>query len=205
MKRLRNSGFIAIVLLAASACLAQSAPNGDLAHQFQIRIDRLSLQQLSTDKLVIGVGLAANATRNVTVDEVVLSGLQLNGIPIYVAPLKTRFKLRSDRSVTLPEQLQVTVYLRDLDSLKPLRDAISNGYATLSGVAMIHVALNPLQRLVLLSSHAEVSTSLHQQVALSIPGGSLAAASLVKVLDLADAAFRAVSSTITNAAKLAGH
>jgi len=194
-----------MVLLAAGACMGQSSPNGDLAHEFQVRISKLSLQQLSSDKIVIGVGLAANATRNITVDELVLSGLQLNGIPIYVAPVKTRFKLRGDRSVTLPEQLQVTVYLRDLDSLKPLRDAISSGYATLNGVAMVHVALNPLERLILFSGHAQVSTNLHQQVALNLPGGSLAAASLVKVLDFADAAVKTVDSTITKAAKLAGH
>jgi len=204
MKRLRNPVWIAMVLMLAGACRAQSQPNDSVSQQLSVRVVKLSLQDFSTDKLVIGVGLAANSSRTVTVDELVLSGLQLNGVPIYVAPFKRRFKLRNDRSVRLPEQLQVTVYLRNLDSLKPLRDAISNGYATLSGVALVHVPLSPLERLILLSSHAEVSTSLHQQVPFNIPGGRLAATSLVKILDLADDAFKVVDSTVTSATKLAG-
>ena len=204
MKRPRKPSLIAIVLLMAGACLGQSTPNGDVAHQFHVRIAQLSLQQFSTDKLVIGVGLAANASRNVTVDELVLSGLQLNGVPIYAAPVKHRFKVRSDGSIMLPEQLQVTVYLRDLDSLKPLRDAIANGYATLSCIAVVRVPLNPLQRLMLLSSHAEVSISLDQQVALSIPGGRVTSTSLIKILDLAEAAFKSLDSTITSATKPGG-
>lgn len=202
MKRLRNLVSMAIILATASACLAQAAQDADLAHQFQVRVTNLTLQQFSTDKLVIGVGLAANATRNVTIDELVLSGLRLNGVPLYAAPIKHRFKLRSDKSANLPEQLKVTIYLRDLDSLTPLRDAISKGYATLNGVAMVHVPLNPLERLMLLSSHAEVSTTVHQQVAFNIPGGPFAAASLVKMLDLADSVFKAVDSTITGATGL---
>lgn len=204
MKLLRNSALMAMFFMAAGVCLPQSTANGDFAHEFQVRIANLTLQSFSTDKLVIGVGLAANAPRNVTVDEILLSGLQLNGVPIYVAPVRHRFKLRNDRSVTLPEQLQVTVYLRDLASLQPLRDAICNGYATLSGVALVHVVLNPLERLILLSSHAEVSTSLHQQVPFNIPGGRLAGTSLIKMLDVAEAAFKAVDSTVTSALKLAG-
>jgi hypothetical protein len=204
MNRLRKSVLMAIVLILTSNCLAQSGPNEKIFNQFQVRVVRLSILDVSTDKLVIGVGLSARSKRNLTVDQLVLARLQLNGVPIYAAPFKDRLKLRSDRSVTLPEQLQVTVYLHDLNSLKPLRDAVSNGYATVNGVVTAHVPLNPLERLILLSSHAEVSTSLHQQVAFNIPGGPLATVSLVKVLDLADAAFKALDSTITSAAKLCG-
>ena len=202
MRRPHNPVSIAIVLLFASACFAQSGAKDEISNQVQIRVVNLSLQDFSTDKLVIGVGLAANSNRNITVDELVLSRLQLNGVPIYAAPMKRRFKLRSRGRVTLPEQLQMTVYLRDLDSLKPLRDAISNGYATVTGVAVVHVTLNPLERLIALSSHAEVSTTLHQQVAFSVPGGPFVSASLIRVLDLAEAAVQELDSTVSRATKL---
>ena len=202
MKRLFcNSVFVAIVLLAAGACFAQTGPKDRLAQQLEVRVVKLSLLDISTDKLVIGVGLSARAKRNLTVDQLELSGLELNGVPIAAAPFNHRFRLCSDRGVTLPEQLQLTVYMRDLDSLTPLRDAIASGYATVNGVLVAHIPLNPLERVVLLSSHAEVSTSLHQQVAFNVPGGPLAAASLVKLLDLADAAFKTLDATITSAAR----
>lgn len=202
MNRLRKSVLMAIVLILTGTCLAQSGPNDKISNQFQIRVVKLSLLDFSTDKLVIGVGVSAGSKRNLTVDQLVLSGLELNGVPIYAAPFRDRFKLRSDRNVTLPKQLQVTVYLHDLDSLKPLRDAISNGYAIVNGVAVARVPLNPFERLMLLSSHAEVSTSLHQQVAFSVPGGPFVSASLVSVLDLAEATVQEMDSTITRATKL---
>lgn len=197
-----NPVLLLITLAISSAGFAQSSSRDNFADQVRIRVVNLTLEDLSTTKLVIGVGLAANSDRNVTVDQLVLSGLRVNGIPIYAAPLKRRFKLRSDATVILPEPLRVTVYLRDLDSLEPLRNAISDGHATLDGVAVVHVPLNPLARLMLLSKDAEVTTALHQQVPFSVPGGPLAATSMVKILDLADAALKALDSAMIGATKL---
>lgn len=201
--RLNNSVLLLVIIFAISgAGLAQSGPSENLANQVQIRVVSLALEDLSTTQLVIDVGLEANSNRDVTVDQLLLSGLQINGVPIYAAPLKRRFRLRRDASVTLPEPLRITVHLRDLDSLQPLRKAISDGHATLDGIAVIHVPLNPLARLILLSNHAEVTTALHQQVPFRVPGGPLAATSLVKILDLTDAALKALDSTINEATKL---
>lgn len=203
MKRLAPA-LLTLVFIATSSCLAQSGSNDNVAQQLKVRVVSLTLLDFSTDKLVIGVGLAANSPQNVTVDELMLSGLQLNGVPVYAAPIKHRFKLHSGSSVKLPEQLALTIYLRDLSSLKPVRDAISNGYATLNGNAVIRVPLNPVARLILLSSHADVSKGLHQQVAFNIPGGTFVSASLLRVLDLADAAIKKLDSTIAGATKLGG-
>lgn len=192
-----------IVVTVCSVGAAQSGSSGNFSNQIQIQAVNFTLEDFSTTKLVIGVNLAANSNRNVTVDKVVLSELRLNGVPIDAAPLKHRFKLRSDATVILPEPLRITVYLRDVDSLEPLRKAIAEGHATVDGLAVIDVPLNPLARLVLLSKDAEVSTALHQQVAFTVPGGPLAAASLVKILELAETAFKALDSALTGAPKLA--
>jgi hypothetical protein len=201
-RRLHDSVLLIVTLAISSAGAAQSSSRDSLANPVQVQILNFTLEDFSTTKLVIGVGLAAASNRNITVDQLVLSGLRVNGVPIYAAPLKRRFKLRSDARVSLPEPLSITIYLRDLDSLAPLRNAISDGHATVDGVVVIHVPLSPLARLMLLSTHAEVSTVLHQQVPFSVPGGPMAATSLVKILDLADAALKALDSTITGATKL---
>lgn len=201
-RRLHNSVLFFIALAISSAGVAQSGSRDNLANQVHIQVVNFSLEDFSPTKLVVGVELAVNSNRNVTVDQIVLSGLRANGVPIYAAPLKRRFKLRSDATVSLPEPLRITIYLRDLDSLEPLRNAISDGHVMLDGVAEVHVPLNPLARLMLFSNHAQVSTVLHQQVPFSIPGGPMAAASLVRILDLTDAGLKALDSAIAGAAKL---
>lgn len=201
-RRLHHSVLLLVTLAISSAGVAQSSSRDNLANPVQIQILNFTLEDFSATKLVIGVGLAANSNRNVTVDQLVISGLRVNGVPIYAAPLKRRFKLRRDAKVTLPEPLRVTIYLRDLDSLEPLRNAISDGHATVDGVAVVHVPLNPLAMLMRLSKDAAVSTTFHQQVPFSVPGGPLAATSLVKIFDLIDAGLRSLDSTLTGAAKL---
>lgn len=200
-RRLCTSVLLLLTVAISSAAVAQSGSDNS-ANAVQIQIVNFTLEGFSATKLVIGVRLAANSNRNVTVDQFVLSGLRVNGVPIYAAPLKRRFKLRSNATVMLPEPLRVTVYLRDLDSLDPLRNAISDGHATVDGAAVVHVPLNPLARLMLLSKDAEVSTMFHQQVPFSVPGGPLAAASLVKILSLTEATLKALDTTITRATKL---
>lgn len=199
---LNNSVLLLIILAISGAGVAQSGSSDNLANQVQIRVVSLALEDVSTTQMVMDVGLAVNSNRNVTVDQLVLSGLRVNGVPIYAAPSKRRFRLRRDAAVTLPEPLRITVYLRDLNSLQPLRKAISDGHATLDGIAVVRVPLNPLARLMLLSNHAEVTTALHQQVPFGVPGGPLAAASLVKILDLSGAALKELDSTINEATKL---
>lgn len=201
-RRLGNSVLLLITVAICGAGFAQSGSGDDLANRVQIQIVNFTLEDFSTTKLVIGVGLAANSNRNITVDRLVLSGLHVNGVPIYASPLKHRFKLRRDATVTLPERLQVTVYLRDIDSIEPLRKAILEGEATLDGFAVVQVPLSPLARIMLLSNHAEVSTALHQRVPFTIPGGPIAASSLLRILNVADAALKALESTFAGATKL---
>lgn len=201
-RRLHNLVLLVITLAISSTAVAQSSSRDNFPNPVQIQVVNFSLEDFSPTQLVVDVGLAATSNRNVTVDEIVLSGLRVNGVPIYAAPLKRRFKLRSDARVSLPEPLRITIYLRDLGSLEPLRNAVSDGHVMLDGVAVVHVPLNPFARLMLFSNHAQVSTVLHQQVPFSIPGGPMAAASLVKILDLADAALKALDSTVSEAAKL---
>lgn len=196
-RRLHHSVLLFIALAISSTGVAQSNSRDNLANQVQIQVVNFNLEDFSPTKLVIDVGLAANSNRNVTVDQIALSGLRANGVPIYAAPFKRRFKLRNDARVSLPEPLRITIYLHDLDSLEPLRNAISDGRVMLDGVAVVRVPLNPLARLILLSKDAEVSATLHQQVPFSIPGGPMAAASLLKILNVADAGLRALDSTLT--------
>jgi hypothetical protein len=193
VKLLPTASFLlALVLIASGAGLAQSRPANNLANELEVRVVQLTLQDFSGSKVVIGVGLAATCKRNLTVDQVVFSGLQINGVPIYAAPYKHRFTLRRNSTVVLAEPLMVTLDLGDLGTLKPLRDAISNGHATLEGIASIRVPLSPIAKLMTLSGHAEMSTALHQEVAIDIPGGAIVS----KILDFAGAGLRLIDSAI---------
>src|SRR5262249_20125936 len=113
----------------------QSDAGPDLSGQVQLQVVNTSLVSYSASKLVLGITLAMSSKRDLTVVQIVLAGLRLNGLPLYAAPVKQRLQLHPGDKTLLPEPLAVTVYLRDLDSISPLEQAISNGHTTLDGTA----------------------------------------------------------------------
>jgi hypothetical protein len=181
---------LAFVLTAARPGLAQAGSHNDVNNQFQVRVEKLTLENLSGTRLIVGVALAATSGRDLAVDRVVFSNLRINGVPVYAEPLRHRFKLRKGSSVALPEPLRVSIRLHDLGSVSPLREAVAAGSVTLDGAAAVQVPLGALAQLMLLSRHAEVSVDLHQQVPFAVPGGRLGTATLLKLLDLAEAAVK---------------
>lgn len=192
---------MAAILLAASAGLAQAVQSEaapDLNGQVQVEVVKTSLVDYSTSKLVLGLTLAVTSKRDVTLDQIMLADLRMNGLPLYAAPVASKLQLKAGNKTLLPDPLPVTVYLRDLDSVAPLHDALSNGHATLDGTAYATVHLNFLETMVLFTKHVNVAANIHEDVPFTVPGGNMAKNTALTLLEGADKALRAISNTVDN-------
>jgi len=188
----------AILLVLSGSCLAQSEAGPDLNGQVQLQIVNTSLLSYSASKLVLGITLAMSSKRDLTVEQIVLTGLRLNGLPLYAAPVKQRLQLRPGDKTLLPAPLAVTVYLRDLDSISPLEQAISSGHTSLDGTAYATVRVNPIAALLLFSRHVEVAMSLHEDLLpFTIPGGQVVKNTALTILHTTDKALHAISSSVS--------
>lgn len=195
--------FIAALLLISPgisfAQSVQSPSDPDLTGQVQAQVVKTSLLSYSSSKLVVGLTLAIDSKRDLTVEQIVLSGLRINGLPVYAAPVKQRIQLHSNDRTLLPDPLPVTVYLHDLDSVSPLEEAVANGHTTLDGTAYATVRVNPLASVVLLSRHVDVAMNLHEDVLpFSIPGGSLGKNAALTVLRAAEKALHVISGAVSS-------
>ncbi|HEY6252981.1 MAG TPA: hypothetical protein VI685_23735 [Candidatus Angelobacter sp.] len=191
---------ISVLLLFGSgwAQSVHSETEPDLRGQMQLDIVDTSLLDYSASKLVLGLTLSISSKRDLTLEQIVLHGLRINGLPVYAAPLTQRLQLHSGEKKLLPDPLPVTIYLRDLDSVAPLEQAISTGHTTVDGTAYATVRVNPLAAMLLLSRHVDVAISVHEDVLpFSIPGGLAAKAAALVVLHAADKALRTISTKVT--------
>lgn len=191
----------ATILLAAITALAQTVQPEtppDLNGLVQVEVVKTSLADYSTSKLVLGLTLAVTSKRDVTLDQILLADLRLNGLPLYAAPVAGKLQLKAGNRTLLPDPLPVTVYLRDLDSVAPLHDALSNGHATLDGTAYATVHLNFLETMVLFTKHLDVAANIHEEVPFTVPGGNMTKNAALTLLEGADKALRAISNTVDN-------
>jgi hypothetical protein len=189
----------AAILFAAGTAVPQAVEAGaepDLSGQVQVEVVKTSLAYYSTTKLVLGLTVAVTSKRDVTLDQILLANLHMNGLPLYAAPVASKLQLKSGNKTLLPDPLPVTVYLRDLDSVAPIQDALTNGHATLDGTAYATVHLNFLETMVLFTKHVDVAANIHEEVPFTVPGGAIAKTAALTLLEGADKALRAISNTV---------
>lgn len=202
---MRIKSIIAAVILltllqAGSAQSLHMKGDADLDGQMQLEIVNTSVLDYSASKVVLGFTLSLSSKRDLTVEQIVLGGLRINGLPVYAAPVKQHLELHSGSKTALPDPLPVTVYLRDLDSISPLERAVSDGHTTLDGTAYATVHVSPLAAMVLFSRSVEVAINLHQEMLpFTVPGGLVARSAALMVLQAAEKALRSISAKVVSA------
>lgn len=204
IKKALCAGSILIILLLlmwVGTGLAQSLhlqSADDLKGQMQLDIVDTSLLDYSAEKLVLGLKLSVSSKRDLTLEQIVLSGLRINGLPVYAAPLMQRLELHSGEKSVLPQPLPVTIYLRDLDSVAPLERAISTGHTMVDGTAYATVRVSPITAMFIFSRHVDIAITVHEDVLpFSFPGGLTTKVASLVVLEAADKALRSLSSKVT--------
>jgi hypothetical protein len=182
----------AAVFIYEAICLGQKPPDG-------VRLDAISVEKLRIldvmpDCIRLEAVLNLKPSRSLTVASASFSRMRVNGIPFYVSPLNSQFRLQSGSDNQLPP-VPITLFYRDVDSLAPLRELIEKDHVHLTGRLLLGPKLNLIQKLAL-RGHPQIAVLLDREAPIQIAGGPLAKKAMLAVLDLAQRALDAAGSAL---------
>ena len=172
-------------------CSLQSiAQPADTSQPLNAECVGVTLEQIDTEKIIFALRIMVTVSQDLRLDQVTLANLQLNGLPVFAAPLQSQMHLIKGQKAEVPQPILLTIYFRDIDSTKPLSQAVQEGFATLDGEVYLSVHLSLIAKIVLRSQQAVVPMKLQTRVPVAIPGGAISKTVAVKVLDAADLALK---------------
>jgi hypothetical protein len=187
--------FFNILLMLAIAILGSIAENSPAArtNPLSVQVDSIGLESAGTESLVLRVQGHVLAPQSVRIKRITFDQMQLGGMPLHAAPIDEVIDLKRNTRVDLPAVL-VTVDYRDVNSLQPLRQAVSDGQAHIRSTARVDLDLNIFQRLLpgLWSSQVELPVDI--TVPVHVAGGNAGRAAALMTLDAADLALQVGSS-----------
>jgi len=141
----------------ADAATAISSPFG------QIRVNETRVAEIDTSHLRVSVDATITPTRKVTLQDLRLVSLRLNGLPVYAEPVSQPIELEKDKEIALPP-MYVTVQFRDLTSVAPIREMIEKQTVHVQGQVIAAVKMSFLEKLALHTQHPQVSVTVAQDV-----------------------------------------
>lgn len=175
------SGFI---LLAAAAAWAQSP--GQAATIGALQVKEISIAEVDQTHIKVAVNLSVVPEKTVTLNNLRLCSLRLNGQPVFAEPLNQEIPLKKGATIALPA-LYVTVLFRDLYTVEPLSRMIETQKVHMDGDLVADLKLNFMEKLALGTQHPKVAISLDQDVPAEMGASELErklALSLLSVVDL---------------------
>jgi hypothetical protein len=120
--------------------------------------------------------------------------LNASGILLYAPPISQRLVLLPNQRVLPPKPLLLTVYLRDLSSLKPLHSLVEDEKISITGMAYASVDLTPAEKLLLRTPRVRVPMKIDTAVELRIPGGAITKAATLALIDHTQTALESAGS-----------
>lgn len=183
------SGLLLIVFVAATA-VASDTPEQPVS----IAVENISLASATSDRIQLSANVSLISSRRVTLREVMFAELHASGVPFYASPISGRLALIPNQKVLPSQPLLLTVYLHDLSSLKPLHALVSDGKISITGTAYATVDLNTAEKVILRTGHVRVPVKINSALELRIPGGLLAKAAALALIDYGQAALESAGS-----------
>jgi hypothetical protein len=152
----------------------------------QFHVEKVELLDVATDRIRFAVTPSITSPQSVRVKMITFYGLRINRIPVFVPPVAEELQFQPGVRVTPRRPMQVTVYLRDLDTLQPLIDLLHNEKVHIEGSALVEAKLDLLPSLLLRSRTAHAPMRFEADLPLFIPGGGSMQAQAIQALTLAE-------------------
>ena len=178
------SGFI---LLAGAAAWAQSA--GQAATIGALQVKEIGVAEVDQTHIKVAVNLAMVPAQTVTLGNLRLCSLRLNGQPVFAEPLEQEILLKKGVQTALPA-LYVTVLYRDLYTVEPLSRMIETQSVHVEGEMVADLRLNFMEKLALGTQHPKVVISLDQAVPAATGTSALERNLALGVLSVVDIGLR---------------
>jgi hypothetical protein len=186
MKTVLNVAMAGMMALSTVSGLAQA---GNLAIG-TLQVKGVNLVEIDASHVKAAVDLTLIPARSITLEDLRLCSLRLNGMPVFAEPLNQEIALKKGVTTALPP-LYVTVLFRDVYTVAPLSQMIEKQNVHVEGELVAGVRLNLLEKLALSTLHPKVAISLDQDVPAEMPGTEMQRKVTLAVLSGIDAGLEA--------------
>jgi hypothetical protein len=156
--------------MAQPAAPALTTLTASSVGDFQVK--EVNVAEIDTSHIKLAVDLNLVAVRTVTLENLRLCSLHLNGLPAFALPLNQDLVLSKGVTTALPP-IYVTILFRDLLTTEPLRRMVENQSVRIEGEMVADVRLNMLEKLALHTQHPSVAFALNQEVPVGLGGKTL--------------------------------
>jgi hypothetical protein len=137
---------------------------------FQVK--EVNVAEIDTSHMKLAVDLSLMPLRSVTLDNLRLCSLHLNGLPVFALPLNQELVLNKGVPTALPP-IYVTILFRDLNTTEALRRMIENQSVRIDGEVVMDLHLTKVEKLALHTQHPSVEIPLGQDVPVDLGGKML--------------------------------
>ncbi len=197
----------AFVLLPATPSLGRShhqapgpdsnlpAPTPLVTGLGEVTVRGTRIDQMDSTHLRIAVELSTIATRTVTLENLRLTALRLNDMPVFADAIDQRIDLVKGKDTQLPP-IYVTAQFRDLTSVAPLRAILESQTVHVQGQIVAGVKMSFLEKLVLHTEHPRVSLPLSEDVPVAFDSSPLAKQAALGVLTLLELGLQGSSAAV---------
>ena len=194
MKAFWGTAILLAIMVMAQPLLALELADGDKG-PVSVEVDSISLGNVGSDSVSFTVQSHVVSTRTLRVRRIRFEQMKLGNLPLYLDPMAEKLSLTAGVPVDLPV-IPVTVFYRDLDSLAPLQQAVSDGQATVHGYARVDLDLNILERFAGNQWNAHADMPIQVNVPVQIPGGFIGRAAALVALSAAQVALNVGGSPL---------
>ncbi|MGA2960943.1 MAG: hypothetical protein ABSD96_04670 [Candidatus Korobacteraceae bacterium] len=198
----RTRWILAFVFILGGLFSAGAANVDDPGPGVRVGLESLSLVSATTEKVQLSAIISLASTRHVMLREVAFDQLRINGVPFYASALSGNLVLVPNEKVIPSKPLMLTVYLHDLDNLRPLRALVADGRLSVTGMAYADVILNPATKLMLFTNRARIPVRVQNSLELQMPAAAIGRNAALVLIDGAQAALDNVGSRWQTATKL---
>lgn len=174
----RPRRWLAGLAVIAGLCRPASAPVAAAASDAppfrDLRVESVRLSDVDTEGLQITVRVRATANVTATLRHLDFDRMTIGSLRLTLPPADGPIRLRAGEAVAGLPLLGTRISYRDLESLEPVRQIVTDQRARVRGVLRGRLALSAFQKLSLMSGEAWVIAPLDEEVPVVLPGGTFA-------------------------------
>jgi hypothetical protein len=162
-----------------------------------VSVKRISVAEIDASHARLAVETVVTARRGVNLENMRLSELRINELPVYAEPLNHPIELLVGKQTALPT-IYVTIQLRDLTSTEPLRQMIDKQMAHVAGRMVADLRVGFLDKLIMHNEHPRVSLPLSQDVPVTFGTTPFARQAAIGVLTMIDFGIKGTAAVRKN-------
>ncbi len=182
-KRMWILGAVLAALTPAFAMgKAAGQPAATPAALGDVRVESIDVRDVGPESLTIAVRVSTVAKQSAVLRSLAFEDVTINDVRVGVPPVSGPVTLREGEPVDGLPPLEARLVYRDLESMEPLRRAVSTGSAQVRARIRAQLQLSLFQKIVLLAGQAWIAAPLDQSVPVTVPGGMLGRAAATTAL-----------------------